>query len=464
MNSRFEMPDNLYFGGGGDTFITPLALVILVCAVVLIVVVPRKYVVVPLVVAGLLIPISVTIVVGGFHFGAIRVLLLAGWFRIMVRREVHFGRINSLDKALLGWALYGAAMFCLLWGWPAVSNRMGFLYTTLGSYFLMRCLIRDKADVLRMVKTLAIVLAFLAPLLLREHLTTRNALAVLGAPELSSVRNGEVRAEGPFLHPVIGGTLSAMMLPVFIALWWQGTANRRIAVLGGLASLIITVASSSSTPMMTLAAGLLGMLLWSARRRMKWLRWGAVTALVGLHLVMNAPVWYLIAKVGRATGGSGWHRAELIDTFIRHFGEWWLYGTRNNADWGYYMWDVDNAFVSSGLQGGLVTFILFIALFVYGFKRIGRARRKAERSPKDARLIWAIGCALFANAVAFFGIFYFDQSILAWYALLATISATGTFVVDPGARQLPEAASPGDSGVSHSAESEISVPELSLQL
>jgi hypothetical protein len=48
-------------------------------------------------------------------------------------------------------------------------------------------------------------------------------------------------------------------------------------------------------------------------------------------------------------------------------------------------------------------------------------------SRRDAFLVWAIGCCLFANTVAFFGIGYFDQSILAWYGLLAMISATATF-------------------------------------
>ena len=462
MNPRYEMPDNLYFGGGGDTYYTPLALGGLICAVLLMFVLPRRYAMVPFLVAGLLLPLAITFVVAGFHFNAFRVLILAGWVRVFARREARFGRINSLDKVLLGWALYSAITFCLLWGSAAVGNRLGFLYTTLGSYFLLRFLIRDKADVLRMVKTLAVVFAVLAPFLIWEHVTGKNALSILGAPELSGVRNGEVRAQGPFLHPIICGTLGAMMLAPFVALWWQGGWNRLTAVIGVLSSVTLTIVTSSSTPVMTFAAGLLGLLLWPARRNLRWLRWGFVAALVSIHFLMKAPVWFLIAHVGGVTGGSGWHRATLIDTFIQHFGEWWLYGTRNNADWGYYMWDVDNAFVSSGLQGGLLTFLLFIAVFVYSFKLIGNARRKAERSARDARLIWAIGCALFANAIAFFGIFYFDQSILAWYGLLAMISVTGTFVTDRKPRQAPEAALADDPDVTRSPQSEIPTPALLL--
>jgi len=58
---------------------------------------------------------------------------------------------------------------------------------------------------------------------------------------------------------------------------------------------------------------------------------------------------------------------------------------------------------------------------------MGRARRMVARDRKRALFIWAIGSALFANVVAFFGISYFDQTIVAWYGLLAIISTV--FVV-----------------------------------
>ena len=102
----------------------------------------------------------------------------------------------------------------------------------------------------------------------------------------------------------------------------------------------------------------------------------------------------------------------LIDTFVRHFSEWWLIGTRNNPNWGFDMWDVDNAFVAAGVGGGLITFIAFIAVLVYAYKRIGKSRRLTGLSRNDEHLVWAIGACLFANTVGFFGIVYFDQSII----------------------------------------------------
>jgi hypothetical protein len=428
---EYDMPENYYFGGGSDTFITPLALGILLLAVILSLGLPRKLMIVPLLVAGLLLPQGINVVVSGLHFPGFRLLLLAGWVRFAIRRDIHIPRMDSLDKAVLLWALCNAIAFSLLWGnLGAVTNRLGFLFTSLGTYFLVHSVIRDKDDVLRTIKALAIVAALVAPLMFLEHITRHNAFSIVGAPELSDVREGAVRAKGPFSHAIIAGTIGAMLMPLFIGLWWQGKRYRRFAVLGVLSSTVMAISSASSTPIMTCAAGVFALLLWPARRHLSFFRWGLVLSIVSLHLVMKAPVWFLISRAGGTMGGSGEHRALLIDNFIRRFGEWWLIGTRNNADWGYDMWDVDNAYVAAGIGGGLITFLAFIAVFVYAYKRLGNSRKLAERSPKNEHLIWTIGASLFANTVGFFGIVYFDQSVLAWYALLAIVSATAALVAD----------------------------------
>ena len=149
----------------------------------------------------------------------------------------------------------------------------------------------------------------------------------------------------------------------------------------------------------------------------------------------------LLDRVSGVLGGSGWHRAMLIDNFVHHFFDWFLIGTRDNVNWGWSMWDVDNAYVGAGFGGGLLAFILFLAIFVCAYRMIGIATRAAEESGRieDARLIWAMGAALFANTTAFLGIVYFDQTIIAWYALLVMISVATTFAVDER-RPEPESA------------------------
>src|SRR6202007_2910486 len=77
---------------------------------------------------------------------------------------------------------------------------------------------------------------------------------------------------------------------------------------------------------------------------------------------------------------------------------------------------------------GMRPLSFFLVVIVYSFKYIGRARRAAARSSMDERYLWALGAAIFANVVAFWGISYFDQTIVAWYALLAMIPAAATAV------------------------------------
>ena len=86
------------------------------------------------------------------------------------------------------------------------------------------------------------------------------------------------------------------------------------------------------------------------------------------------------------------------------------------------MWDTANQYVATAINGGLLGLILLIAIIVYGFKYVGQAR-KAEQDKKQALFFWAVGSALFAWMLSFFGISLWDQSVLGWYALLALIGA-----------------------------------------
>lgn len=436
-NYTYDLPKNYYFGGGTDTFAPPLAIAILAAAGLLILILPRKYAILPFLIAAMVVPLQVTVVIATLHLEPVRLLVLIGLTRLLVRGERFPGRLIPFDRVVFYSAICNAVMYTLLWREVgAIVNRLGFLVTSLGAYLLLRCLVRNKADVIRMIKAFAFVFVLIAPFMWREAVTDHNAFSLLGSPELSEIRNGRTRAQGPFAHAIIAGTMGAVWLPLFVGLWWYQRGSRWIATAGALASTVMMFASASSTPVMTYPAAILGLAMWPARRRMRLVRWGIVGLVVALQLCMKAPVWFVLERISGVLGGSGWHRAMLIDNFIRHFFEWCLIGTRNNPNWGWSMWDVDNAYVGAGLSGGLLNFILFIAVLVYGYRIIGVARRSAERSRRDARFIWAIGAALFANSVAFFGIVYFDQSGFAWYALLAIIALVPTFV--PAAQVAPK--------------------------
>jgi hypothetical protein len=139
---------------------------------------------------------------------------------------------------------------------------------------------------------------------------------------------------------------------------------------------------------------------------------------------MKAPVWFLITHVDLVAGNSGYHRAMLIDTCVRHFSDWWLIGTNQAMNWGWDMWDMSNQFVAEAEVGGLATFICFVLMISWSFGRIGKARKLAEGDRKQEWFLWFLGIALFSHIVAFFGISYFDQTKFLWFALFAMITTT----------------------------------------
>jgi hypothetical protein len=97
--------------------------------------------------------------------------------------------------------------------------------------------------------------------------------------------------------------------------------------------------ANSSTPILAYVAGILGLLLWPVRRKMKVVRWLIVITLGVLAIVMNAPVWFVIAHINVVGGSGGYDRAFLIDMCMRHIRDWWLIGTNQNGNWGYDMWE-----------------------------------------------------------------------------------------------------------------------------
>jgi O-antigen ligase len=181
---------------------------------------------------------------------------------------------------------------------------------------------------------------------------------------------------------------------------------------------------------------------------MRLLRRGTVLLLITLSLTMNAPVWYILARVSDQAGGGGWHRAYVIDQAVAHFNEWWLFGTTYTAHWAPggevipadpNMMDITNHYVMEGVKGGILKLILFLAIVVSCFKIVGRRLRAEPDDSPAALLFWAMGVSLFAHCLSFISITYFDQLILIWFWLLAIITRIDSIpVVETVEAGLPE--------------------------
>jgi hypothetical protein len=428
----------------------PIGVIVLLLLSAVTLAVPRRWALVPMLVMACVVASAQRFVIASLDFNFLRVLILVVAFRIVIRKETTGWRWKPIDTVLVLWIICATVTAGILYATvQTVIYRLGILYDAVGLYFICRILVRDWSDIRVFVQSAALISVPVAIAFIVERATARNIFSVFGGvPEITMMRDGRLRCQGPFSHPILAGCFWAALMPLIAALWWHRGWNRALAVTGLASSMVVVVTCASSTPVGGVLAGLVAACLFPLRRRMSWVRWFAVLTIIGLHLVMKAPVWHLISRVSFAQGSTGWYRYKLIDDFIRHFDEWWLIGTSSRATWfGEGYWQITNQYVAEGVNGGLLTLTLFFILIAFAFYGVGRIWRRAARRrfrllpldrqaphqprPRPARpkssaplaMAWALGVSLFVHCVMFTGVTYFGQSILVWYLTLAFIGS-----------------------------------------
>jgi hypothetical protein len=421
-------PNNLRFGGGAtETLLHPLVALWMLIAILLILTQPRKKAITPFLLTFFTIPVGQVVVLGGLHFTVLRILILAGLAR---RAALHKsspegrfpGGFSGVDLVVILWTVLALAVISIQWmNTQALITNLGNFLDALGGYLVARYLITDREVIRRTIKVLAAICIIQGFCMVSEQFTRLNVFSFFGA-HLPTIRSGHLRAEGA-LGGIYGGVFAGVSIPLFLWLWTEGKS--RMAACAGLAGATAMVfASYASTSWMAYGASLVGLGFWPLRKRMRLVRWGLVAILVALHLAMHGPVWSLIAKIDMTGGSSSYHRYYLVDNCIRHFGDWWLLGYKYYNNWGFDMWDLCNQFVVAALTGGLATLLAFIAIYRRGFGAIGRARKRADGDCRQEWFLWCLGSALFANAVASFGINYMVHLMMCFFVLIACICAT----------------------------------------
>jgi hypothetical protein len=414
--------------------VSPLAGIALLVMAYLMWTLPRRFAVCPVLVMVCLMPIGQQLVLFGLHFPLFRILLLVGVTRVIAHGETALMRWTIADKLFVWWVVVGVVIGTM--SKPSMElfiNRSGDAYNAAACYFFVRCVVVDFEDIVTGVRTLAFVSLPLAALMLVEKATGHNLLSVFGGvPEITVIREGHLRCQGPFRHPILAGTFGATEIPLFVALWFYRVKNRRLAAAGAIAGLIIAITASSSGALMAVAGVFFGLFMWKHRKHLKALRRAVVLGIFVLSFFMHAPVWYLMARLSDVFGGGGWHRAYLLDQAFGHLNEWWLFGTTYTAHWGPAgeviaadpnMMDITNHYVMEGVKGGLLKLGLFVAIIVACFKRLGQVLRGLPPKSPTAFFVWTIGISLFAHCISFVSITYFDQIIIVWFWLLAIISS-----------------------------------------
>lgn len=395
---------------------------------------PRRLVFIPFIITACYITIGQQLVILGFHFTAIRIFILLAWIRLIARGEIRGLKLNSIDKAVIWWLVISFIANTLLWQTSeALTFRLGLTYNAAGLYFLFRIVIRDIGEIENIIKLSAIIIIPLSIIMIFELFSGRNIFSAFGGvPEISWIRDGSVRAQGPFRYAGLAGTVGAVLMPLYVSLWFSDRA-KFYSIVGFAAATMITIASHSSGPLMAYCAGIVGLIMWPFHNRMRMVQYTILFTVISLHMVMKAPVWFLMARMGDLIGGDAYHRSAIIDAAVNRFNEWWLLGTKDTSGWmpyalqstpDNYFADITNQFILEGINGGFLSMLLFITIIILCFREIGISLRLNENQPFSVRIIlWSLGASLFVHVVGFFSVSYFDQIIVFWYMLLAMISA-----------------------------------------
>jgi hypothetical protein len=395
---------------------------------------PKRFAMLPLLFAASNLPNSPVIEIG-VSFTTCKLVILAGLMRAIAERRFFWEIRNPLDATIGIWAAF--ALLSSLAHSPEDHNpltiRLSLIYDIAGTYLYARSFIKNISEFLFFIKCLLISLVPLAISMVFEKITGKNFswFIVFGTLAESATRSGRVRAGGPFAHSILAGTVGAISLLLFLPL---RKSHRTEFLLGCVLCLIIVYCSSSSGPIMSLLAGLFAVGIWFFRRYLGVILTTAAILTVALHIVMNDPVWYLLARIDITGGSTGFHRARLISAALEHLDRWWLAGTDYTRDWVPYGidWsashvDITNYFLKMGVNGGLPLMISFMALFWLSFRKLGKAMRiLRSRNNKNEFYLWCLGSALFAHCATFISVSYYDQSYIYFAVLIGAVPGLST--------------------------------------
>ncbi|HED64580.1 MAG TPA: hypothetical protein ENJ09_03390 [Planctomycetes bacterium] len=410
----------------GTTFLHPLAAASMILLGIMTLALPRKYALLPLLLLINFIPCSQRIAIAGLDFNLLRIMIIFGWTRILMRGEFKDMGLVKLDKLMLAWAASETLIYVLQFkNFGALVTMSGRMMEAVGGYFMVRAFVRSWADLKALAQCICIISIPVAIFFVIEKNTGRNYFSIFGGvPEYTHEREGKLRAMGAIANPILAGCMWGAFLPLMAALLWQ-KGSQFLGAWGVLNGLVVVVACASSTPLASVMAAGLGGFLFLHRRKMHEIRKAIIWGSIGMHLLMETqghPLWHLLARIDLVGGSTGWHRYNLINQWIHRFWEWALLGTKTTAHWGWGLWDVTNQFVLESVRGGLLTLIVFVWMIGTAFRYVGPLWRWTEGNRAEVAMAWALGCSLFAHISSFIAVSYFGQMVIVFYMQIALIA------------------------------------------
>jgi hypothetical protein len=392
----------------------------------------RTKAVIPLLIGSCYMTLGQGLELGFVSLPIFRILLFVGLIRSVLKNEFSRFSYNNLDilLALLSlWLLFSSFFHNGLDGSGPVYIS-GSIFNIVLIYLLVRIWSVNMIEVYDLVKVIAILLFPVAICMTLEILTAKNIFSYFGGvPEDVLRRAGRLRAQGPFKHPILAGTVGATCIPLFIGLFRR---CQSLSILGIFSAMLMVITSSSSGPVMTLIAGLSALILWIKKGLTKVIFYSSIVCYLILSLMMEKPPYYLISRIDISGGSTGWHRSYLIEQTFNHLSEWWLFGTDHTRHWmpnqgigsSIYHTDITNYYIGFGVMGGLLSMILLISIIGISIKWSYFLQISSSTLMHDHKfMVWSLGSSIFAHAVTALSVSYFDQSMIFIWMNIAIISS-----------------------------------------
>ena len=371
-----------------------------------------------------------------FHFQ--RAIIVVILFRILIMSEFQGIKLRGIDYAIFGCAL-SLILATLLGGrsqfFLPVAGRAA---DGIGIYLIARAYVRQLEDLRAVLLGAAIAAVPVMIGFIIEKSTTNNMFSVFGGvPPITVLRDGKLRAQGAYTHPIIAGAFWATFVPLFFAVVLAKARTIRAVItgwVGTISAVIAALMTASSTPIGGLLIGFGTWCLFPFRGHLRIIRWGVFFVLVSLHLLSDRGVHGVIfTKFNFIAASTGYHRYQLIQGAIDGFSQWALLGHRGTHFNRAYD-DVTNDYIALALNGGLAAVVLKITAIVLAFISIGKLMRAVQNNRSDLFLAYGLGAALLTVTITMLAVSMYHQGEIPVFLTLGMAASLGDPQWLPGMR------------------------------
>lgn len=391
---------------------------------------PRRRAVIPLLICTCFLTAAQRVDVLGLNLNTLRIVIITGIARTLLQGDYRILVTNRTDALV---ALFGIWFLVSSYVHNGEENPLifncGRVLNFVGVYYLFRCFITSAAEVYELLPVLALILLCIASTMTYEQFSGHNPFSIFGGvPSEVKLRSGRLRSQGPFLHPILAGSIGAASFPLFFSLW---RSRQTFFFIGVSASIVMVLTSASSGPVMSFLLAGAALLLWHRRGVLSPLLFSIPFIYILLELTMSRPAYYVIAMIDLTGGSTGWHRAKLISAAIEHFNEWAIGGTAytrhwmpTGVSWSPDHTDITNYYILLGVHAGIAASLVFLAIVITTFSNLTYYIRSVSSvDPASSFLAYTVGCCHFSHITTNVSVAYFDQSYI-FMVLPIAISAS----------------------------------------